>query len=50
MTKQEQYQFRLYCQNCTDTQLRNVYALETLARRTAYARIAKAIMQQRGLQ
>ena len=50
MTKTDRYQFRLYCQQCTETQLRNVYALETLARRTAYAKIAKEIMRQRGME
>jgi hypothetical protein len=49
MTKAEQTDFRQYCRQCTDTQLRNVYAKESLARRTAYAQIAKAVMVERGL-
>lgn len=49
MTKYEREDFRRYCQQCTDKQLRNVYALESLARRVAYARIAQQVMQQRGI-
>lgn len=49
MTKKDKAEFRLYCEQCTDTQLRNVYAKESLARRTTYARIALDVMNQRGL-
>lgn len=49
MTKTESADFRMYCEQCTDTQLRNVYAKERLARRWRYARIAQDVMVQRGL-
>ena len=49
MTKQDKREFRGYCQGITDSQLRNVYAKESLARRTAYANIAKQVMTERGL-
>jgi hypothetical protein len=49
MTKRERADFRLYCQQCTDSQLRNVYAKERLARRSAYAQIAQDVMKERGL-
>lgn len=49
MTKQDKREFRGYCERCTDNQLRNVYAKETLARRTAYAQIARDVMNERGL-
>lgn len=49
MSKQEKHTFRLYCQYCTDAQLRNVYAKESLARRTEYARIAREVMLERGV-
>jgi hypothetical protein len=49
MTKQDKREFRGYCEGCTDSQLRNVYAKESLARRTAYANIAKQVMTERGL-
>lgn len=49
MTKRDRADFRLYCEQCTDTQLRNVYAKETLARRRGYAAIARAVLCERGL-
>lgn len=49
MTKQDRREFAAYCEGCTDTQLRNVYASESLARRRAYAAIAKAELEKRGL-
>ena len=49
MTKQDKAEFRGYCEQCTDTQLRNVYAKESLARRTTYAQIALDVMNQRGI-
>lgn len=49
MTKKDKAEFRLYCEQCTDNQLRNVYAKESLARRTTYARIALDVMNQRGI-
>lgn len=42
-------EFRQYCEHCTDSQLRNVYEKERAARRTAYASIAKEVMNTRGL-
>lgn len=44
-----QAEFRQYCLNCTDAQLCNVYAKESLARRRSFAAIAKAVMRERGL-
>lgn len=49
MTKHERADFKMYCEQCTDSQLRNVYAKERLARRSAYADIAKQVMTERGL-
>lgn len=49
MSKQDKAEFRDYCRGVTDTQLRNVYAKETLARRRGYARIAREVMDERGL-
>ncbi len=49
MTKQDKREFRDYCEGVTDNQLRNVLAKETLARRTAYAQIAREVMTARGL-
>jgi hypothetical protein len=49
MTKQDRAEFRPYCYGITDRQLRNVYDRERLARRTAYANIAKQVMIERGL-
>ena len=49
MTNQDKAEFRLYCYGITDRQLRNVYDRERLARRTAYANIAKQVMIERGL-
>jgi hypothetical protein len=49
VTKQDKSDFRLYCEQCTDDQLRNVYAKESLARRTTYAQIARNVMNQRGI-
>lgn len=46
---QTQAEFRQYCLNCTDAQLRNVYAKESLARRRSFAAIARAVMRERGL-
>lgn len=45
----DQLDFLNYCKQCTDNQLRNVYAKETLARRRTYARLAKQVMDERGL-
>ena len=47
--REDKADFRQYCMQCTDTQLRNVYAKERLARRVGYANIAKQVMQERGL-
>jgi hypothetical protein len=49
MTKKDKAEFRSYCEGVTDSQLRNVYAKETLARRTAYAQIARSVMRERGM-
>lgn len=48
-SKTDKAEFLQYCRQCTDTQLRNVYAKERLARRVGYANIAKQVMQERGL-
>jgi hypothetical protein len=48
MTKQDKVEFRQYCRLCTEAQLRNVYNKESLARRTAYAQIAKEVLNERG--
>jgi hypothetical protein len=47
-TKRDKAEFRMYCERCTDIQLRNVLARETLARRTAYVQIAREVMTTRG--
>lgn len=47
--REDKADFRQYCRQCTDTQLRNVYAKERLARRVGYANIAKQVMQERGI-
>lgn len=49
MTKQDKREFRAFCHNCTDTQLRNILVRETLMRRTAYAQIVREVMKERGL-
>lgn len=49
MTKYERADFKQFCKQCTDNQLRNVYAKEVLARRSSYASIAKEVMIERGL-
>jgi len=49
MTKNDKSQFRAFCEYATDSQLRNIYAKEILARRQGYASIAKSVMNQRGL-
>jgi len=46
---QAQVEFRAFCKYATDSQLRNVYAREVLARRSSYAAIAKSEMERRGL-
>jgi hypothetical protein len=48
-TKQDRAEFRQYCEQCTDTQLRNVLVKEMLARRSVYAAIAQQVMTERGL-
>jgi len=49
MTKRDRAEFRAYCEQCTDAQLRNVYAKEILARRQGYAQIARNVMKEKGL-
>lgn len=49
MTKKDAAEFRQYCRGITETQLRNVYAKERLARRSAYALIALSVMTERGM-
>jgi hypothetical protein len=49
MSKQDKREFRDYCRGVTDTQLRNVHAKEVLARRQGYARIAREVMNERGI-
>lgn len=49
MTKDDKADFAAFCRGVTDTQLRNVYTKETLARRRAYAAIALIELQKRGL-
>lgn len=49
MTKTEKSEFRAYCKQATDTQLRNILVKELLARRQAYAEIARSVMAERGL-
>lgn len=41
--------FREFCRGATDSQLRNIYAKECLARRRSFAQVAKSVMQERGL-
>lgn len=48
-TKDDRKDFRAYCKQCTDTQLRNVYSAERAARRRVYADIAKEELATRGL-
>ena len=48
-SKQDKAEFRGYCRGITDTQLRNVLAKELLARRNAYADIARSVMAERGM-
>ena len=49
MTKQDREESEAYCRQCTDEQLRNVYAKEKAARRTAFTAIARSVLAQRGL-
>jgi hypothetical protein len=41
--------FRLYCIQCTDAQLLNVYEKERIAKRAIYVRIALEVMTERGI-
>lgn len=45
----DQRSFRLYCLQCTDAQLRNVYDKEHAAGRVTYWRIALEVMRERGI-
>ncbi|CAB5224260.1 hypothetical protein UFOVP393_46 [uncultured Caudovirales phage] len=45
----DQKSFRLYCLQCTDVQLRNVYAIEHAAGRVTFWRIALEVMNERGI-
>lgn len=47
---QTQSDFLLYCRGCTDVQLRNVYAKEILARRQGFAKLARQVMKERGIE
>ena len=49
MTKQDRAEFKAYCQNVTDAQLHNVYTKELMARRSAFAAIARTELERRGL-
>ena len=49
MNKQDKAEFKAYCENCTNSQLHNVYITEKTARRIAYANIAKQVLIERGL-
>ena len=41
--------FRLYCIQCTEAQIRNVYAKEKAAGRAVYWRVALEVMNTRGI-
>jgi hypothetical protein len=49
VSEQTKAQFRTFCRQATEIQLRNILAKETLARRKSYAQIAREIMRERGL-
>lgn len=49
VSKKDKAEFRAYCMACTDIQLRNVYNLETMARRAGHAMIALQVMNERGI-
>lgn len=49
MTNSDKEDFRQYCRQCTDAQLRSVYEKERNAKRTAYANIARSVLAERGL-
>lgn len=49
LTKQDREEFRLFCEQATDAQLRNIYIKEKTARRTAYANIARTVMAERDI-
>lgn len=49
ISKQDKDDFTAYLQRCTDTQVLGVYEKERNAGRRAYAKIARAEAQRRGL-
>jgi len=49
MRKDDKADFAAFCRAATDTQIRNIYGKELSARRRAYAAIALAEIQKRGL-
>lgn len=49
MTKDDKADFAAFCRGATDAQLRNILGEELSARRRAYAAIALAELQKRGL-
>lgn len=49
MTRQDKADFKAYCQGVTDAQLRNGHTKELLARRSAFATIARTELEKRGL-
>jgi hypothetical protein len=49
MTREDREEFRLYCWNCTDRQVRGVYEKERDAGRDDYAEIARAEAERRNI-
>jgi len=50
MTTAEREDFKLCCEQCTNSQLLNVIAKEQAANRDEYAQIAMWVAQTRGIQ
>lgn len=42
--------FRAYCRNATDAQLRNIYTKERKANRRKFAEIAYSVARERGIE
>ena len=46
-TKQELFEFRMFCENATDQQQLNILEKETKANRAEYARVARQAVEMR---
>jgi aminoglycoside N3'-acetyltransferase len=49
-TRSELADFRQFCINATNSQLREIFRKESTARRTAYANVALAVAGDRGVE